>query len=31
MVIGASGYQPKLSPYVLTYTKTVLLEFPLIS
>ena len=29
MVIRASGYQPKLSPYVLTYTKTFLLEFPL--
>ena len=29
MVIGASGYQPKLSPYVLTYTKTFLLGFSL--
>jgi len=29
MVIGASTYQPKLSPYVLTYTKTFPLEFPL--
>jgi len=30
MVIGALGYQPKLSPYVLTYTKTVLPSDPIV-
>jgi len=29
MIIEVSGYQPIVSPYILTHTKTYSLEFPL--